>query len=71
MLAQQLRSSDKTIQELNFILVPVTVTTNSSTSTVTSVKQQQTLSATRIRSANDESKPMDVELVYSGFRNKH
>lgn len=70
MLTQQLRASDK-IDELKFMLVPVAVTTNSSSGTITSVKQLQTISATRIRSANNASSPMDIELVYSGFRNKH
>ena len=70
MLAQQLRATEKE-EVLNFMLVPVTVTANSSTSAITSVKQQQTISTTRIRSANNTDKPMDIEVVYAGFRNKH
>ena len=70
MLAQQLRATEKE-EVLNFMLVPVTVTVNSSTSAITSVKQQQTISTTRIRSANNTDKPMDIEVVYAGFRNKH
>ena len=54
---------------LKMMLVPVTVTTGTSSSssastTITSVKQQQTLSATQIRSA---SNGMTLKLVYSGF----
>lgn len=70
MLTQQLRASEK-INELRFMLVPVAVTTDASTGVITSVKQSQTISATRIRSASNTVKPMDIELVYSGFSNKH
>lgn len=67
LLTAQLRS-EKRIEQLNFMLIPVTVTTSSSSSTtVTAVKQQQTISATCIRSANNSVEPMDIEMVYSGF----
>ena len=52
---------------LNMLLVPVTVETSTtaySTSAVSSVRQQQTVSATKIRSAKNG---MKFELVYSGF----
>ena len=52
---------------LNMLLVPVTVgtsTTSSSATAVTSVRQQQTMSATKIKSAKNG---MQLELVYSGF----
>ena len=52
---------------LNMLLVPVTVetsTTSYSTAAVSSVRQQQTMSATKIRSAKNG---MKFELVYSGF----
>lgn len=52
---------------LNMLLVPVTIetsTTTYSTSAVSSVRQQQTISATKIRSAKNG---MKFELVYSGF----
>lgn len=55
---------------LTMVLVPVDVTTTqvSSTSTeVTSVKHKQTVSATVIKSANVKSRPMQMEIVYSGF----
>jgi hypothetical protein len=66
LLTQQLRSEEK-VDQLDFVLVPVAVTTNSSTGAVQAVKPLQTISATRIRSANDQDKPMDIELVYAGF----
>lgn len=66
LLTNQLRkTSNDSI--LNMMLVPVTVgtsTTSSSTTAVTSVRQQQTMSATKIRSAKNG---MQLELVYSGF----
>lgn len=51
---------------LNMLLVPVTVgtSTTSSTTVVSSVRQQQTMSATKIKSAKNG---MQLELVYSGF----
>ena len=65
-LTNQLRqASNDSI--LNMLLVPVSVETSltsSSTSVVSSVRQQQTMSATKIRSAKNG---MKLELVYSGF----
>ena len=65
-LTNQLRkASDDSI--LNMLLVPVSVettTTTSSTTVVSSVRQQQTMSATKIRSAQNG---MRLEIVYSGF----
>lgn len=52
---------------LNMLLVPVTVgtsTVSNSSTAVTSVRQQQTVSATQIRSAKNG---MKLEIVYSGF----
>lgn len=66
MLTHQIRSQQK-VDELTFVLVPVAVNTNSSTGAVVSVKPLQTISATRIRSANNPLTPMDIELVYAGF----
>ena len=64
-LTNQLRQ-DTLSPVLNMMLVPVTVSTGStsSTSSITSVRQQQTISATRIRSAQNG---MNLKLVYSGF----
>lgn len=67
LLTKQLRSNMRA-NELNFLLVPVAVrTASSSSSSITSVKPLQTISTTHIRSANNSSQPMDLELVYSGF----
>lgn len=66
MLTHQIRSHQQ-VEELTFVLVPVAVTTNSSTGAVVSVKPLQTISATCIRSANNPLTPMDIELVYAGF----
>ena len=68
-LTRQLRQEDAdSIQEsLSMVLVPVTVSTTStsySSATVSSVREQQTMSATKIRSAKNG---MRFEIVYSGF----
>ena len=52
---------------LDMVLMPVTVgttTTSSSATAITSIRQQQTISATKIRSAKNG---MKLEIVYSGF----
>lgn len=66
MLTQQLRSADRA-ESLEFVLVPVSVNSNAATGGISAVKQLQTISATRIRSANNVVNPMDIEMVYSGF----
>ena len=67
LLTRQLRK-DSEDEQLNMLLVPVTVTTatntSSSTTSISSVKEQQTISATAIYSA---SNGMDLKIVYSGF----
>ena len=65
MLTTQLRSQED-IQDLTFTLVPVSIESNTN-GQITAVKQLQTISATRIRSANNLDAPMDIELVYAGF----
>ena len=66
-LTNQLRKANMS-DELRMMLVPVSVTTSSTTSgttgTITAVRQQETLSATKIRSAKNG---MELELVYCGF----
>ena len=65
-LTNQLRKEEND-SILNMLLVPVTInttTTNTSANAVTSVRQQQTISATKIRSAKNG---MQLESVYSGF----
>ena len=66
MLTQQLRAANPQ-EQLDFVLVPVTVENASSSTSITSVKQLQTISTTYIRSANNSVQPMDVEMLYSGF----
>lgn len=61
-LTNQLRKESGE-SNLSMMLVPVTVDINSS-SVVTSVRQQQTVSATQIHSAKNG---MSLEIVYSGF----
>ena len=65
-LTNQLRQeSSDTV--LNMLLVPVTIgtsTLSNSATAVTSVRQQQTVSATKILSAKNG---MKLEIVYSGF----
>ena len=66
MLTHELRE-DSIAEQLDLLLVPVTVTTattSSSTSVISSVKESQTLSATVIRSAQNG---LNLKLVYSGF----
>ena len=64
-LTDQLRKNN-TDEVLDMLLVPVTIqtSTTSSATVVSSVRQQQTMSATKIRSAKNG---MELELVYSGF----
>lgn len=65
-LTNQLRKEEND-SILDMLLVPVTIntaTTNTSSTAVTSVRQQQTISATKIRSAKNG---MKLEIVYSGF----
>ena len=65
-LTNQLRKEEND-SILNMLLVPVTInttTTSTSANAVTSVRQQQTISATKIRSAKNG---MKLEIVYSGF----
>lgn len=64
MLTQQLRDEEMQ-NELRFLLVPVAV--EGASTSITSVKQLQTISTTYIRSANNSEQPMDIEMVYAGF----
>ena len=64
-LTNQLRKKDQP-SELNMLLIPVSVNTGttSTTTSISSVKQQETLAATVIRSAKNG---MRFEIVYCGF----
>lgn len=66
LLTRQIRNNVQS-EILNFILVPVAVSSNTSTGAIQSVKPLQTISATLIRSANNSETPMDIEMVYAGF----
>jgi hypothetical protein len=66
LLTRQIRNKVQT-EYLNFVLVPVAVTSNTSTGSIQSIKPLQTISATLIRSANNQETPMDIEMVYAGF----
>ena len=68
-LTNQLRKGNEGDKEttLEMLLVPVTIETSATSSTtaaVSSVRQQQTMSATKIRSAYNG---MQLELIYCGF----
>ena len=68
-LTNQLRkeSQGEKKKTLEMLLVPVTIETSATSTTTTavsSVRQQQTMSATKIRSAYNG---MQLELIYSGF----
>lgn len=64
-------------ESLNMLLIPVSVTYASSSSsyysyttsstTISSVKHEQTVTATVIQAANNSDDPLDLEVVYSGF----
>ena len=66
-LTNQLRQETNDT-ELKMLLVPVSVTVSTSSSTSTTsysaVRQEQTISATKIQSAKNG---MQFEIVYSGF----
>ncbi len=68
LLTQQLRDQID-VDSLRMLLVPVHVTTSTSSSTtvVSAVEPQSTISATVVRSANNKDNPMRFEVVYSGF----
>ncbi|MCQ2346375.1 MAG: DUF4270 domain-containing protein [Paludibacteraceae bacterium] len=69
LLTNQLRHQT-TEDTLRMTLVPVSIetTTANGTSVVVAVKQSQTISATKIRSAQDARSPMTLKVVYSGFQ---
>lgn len=68
LLTKQLRSENNP-DTLNMVMVPVDVvtTTTNNTTYIISIKQQQTVSATVTYSADNPTKPMAIEVVYSGF----
>lgn len=71
LLTKQLRDTTQE-ENLNMVLVPVTVdystsSSSSSGTTISAVHPMQMVTATAIRSAQSEVSPMKLEVVYSGF----
>ena len=68
LLTKQLRYENNP-DTLNMVMVPVDVVsaTNNSTTYIVSIKPKQTVSATVTYSSENPTKPMDIEVVYSGF----
>lgn len=74
LLTQQLRDTTQE-ENLNMVLVPVTVDystsasaySSSTTTTVSAVHPMQMVTATAVRSAQSSVAPMKLEVVYSGF----
>lgn len=67
LLTRQLRLMNNP-DTLQMTIVPVSVTeATSSYTTITGVRQSQTMSATMLRSANNSETPMTLKVVYSGF----
>ena len=71
LIANELKNAPKnsTIPPLNLRLIPVAVgtTTTSTTTSITSGKQQYLMNAVTIRSGQNSSSPMKLNMVYSGF----
>ena len=74
LLTEEIRKNEvDTLQisdSLHLVLMPVSVgkTTNSYYgTTISSVKQEQIVSATEILSASNSKQPLSLEVVYSGF----
>lgn len=68
LLTRQLRYTDNP-DTLSMLMVPVDIvtTTTSNTTVITSIKEQQTISATQTYSAQNPINRMEMEVVYSGF----
>ena len=54
------------VENINFILVPITQKTDGS-GTTTSYNQQNLMGAVKICSGTNKAKPMSISMVYSGF----
>jgi hypothetical protein len=74
LIANELKISNQNrttpAETMNLRLVPVSIrtsTNSSGTSSITSVKQQYLMNAVTIRSGNNSTSPMRINLVYSGF----
>ena len=75
LLTEEIRKTEvDTLQvpdSLHLILMPVSVSKTTDryygTTTISSVKQEQIVSATEILSASNSKQPLSLEVVYSGF----
>lgn len=71
LLTEYLRDSLGSLEDtLSMIMVPVDVVSSQSSSgssVISEINQKQTWTVTAVRSSADESEPMDIEIVYSGF----
>lgn len=66
---QMLHQKSYNTDTIKMLLIPVDLgyTSTSSTSYISSVRMQQSVSATKILSSRNPLIPMDIEVVYSGF----
>ena len=71
LLTEYLRDSVGSLSDtLSMIMVPVDVVSSQSSSgssVISEINQKQTWTVTSVRSSADQSEPMDIEIVYSGF----
>jgi hypothetical protein len=70
MVANELKLNPNPDSDLNLRLVPVQVTSTTSstgTTSITAVKQQTGMSAITILSGKDVTTPMRIKMIYSGF----
>lgn len=69
LLMKEQRDTTNVMDTLRMVLIPVSVetTTTTSSSYVSSVKLEQAVTATKIRSSQNAEQPIDIEVVYSGF----
>lgn len=70
MLAQQVRDTAQFVDTLHLLLVPVQIAysqSSSGASTISGIHVEQTVTATMLRSALTTERPMNIELLYSGF----
>ncbi|MCQ2333146.1 MAG: DUF4270 domain-containing protein [Paludibacteraceae bacterium] len=69
LLMMEQRDTTNVSDTLKMVLLPVHVemTNSTSSSYVSAVKLEQTVTATKIRSSQNTKQPIDIEVVYSGF----
>lgn len=69
LLMKEQRDTTNQMDTLRMVLIPVSVetTTTTSSSYVSAVRLEQSVTATKIRSSQNADQPIDIEVVYSGF----